>query len=528
MCNCVNITANSQAALYRLSELKSLTVSENLDRIAEDDSDEGKIALSNLEEFVLQKSASFYLSDDWMMVLCERLSKLRKLACSGFTVLDDECIVRFAVSCPNLSTVILNITMIGDKTLTALGRNCRLLEHLNVSCCHNVTDVGLCNIAMNCQKLRHLDISGSQPDEDEHQTSSHIQGNATDVAVQHFAMHCPQLTYLNVSSCPGITDLGLVAVAEHCPQLQHLEMTNCIAITDNTLCSVAKHCRHFCHLQASECVQLTSKGVNSLVRMCPSLQIVQLETCHHIAQLNFDPRFHESELVISGRHHTHNDEIETSSSKGMISYCNELAEQDDSDCISVERTETKMSTSPALSNAITDKALKHLNLSCCSKIANGDLKQIASHCPYLQFISLYGCHRITDKGMEILVKRCQYLEYLNIECLRTYRSKLTDLTLVDIADHCRNLQYLNIRGGLQFSKEHIRSVVNACCKLRELRCTMEVKGDVYQYMFLPREPYKAELEGQLTWSQKFHPRYGNPVKQCHLNFKFRPITASGR
>ncbi|XP_077863039.1 uncharacterized protein LOC144345570 [Saccoglossus kowalevskii] len=529
---CTGLSCDCLCALPRLAELRHLrfnNASCSVSIVVADLLMNGSLP-SKIEEFVLKSCTLF--TEDLLLRCAETWNYLQILDLSGCQDLNDEIYEAFAKNCGNLSSVSFSDTLIGDKALRSVAMNCPRLEKLNVSCCLRITDIGLIDVATHCSQLLYLNISGSQSNEDTHQTSSHIQGNATDVAVQEIASHCPRLTYFNVSSCPSISDLGLVAIAEHCQNIRHLEISNCIAVTDKSVYSLVEHCKHLERFQASECVQLTSQCINALVKCCPKLKDLQLETCHYVGKLNFDQ-----------------DSCQATDTNAWLDCCEDYDDDDPPGFqylagilvrmpkhspVSQNNRSVNIQCKTTLPNPISlcvcteSRALKHINLSCCSKIADDSLRQIATHCPYLQYISLYGCYRITDKGMEYLVKGCKDLRYLNIELVRTYQSKLSDLALVDIAENCQNLEYLNIRGGVQFSRKATKAVVNSCCKLTQLRCTMEVKGDIFQDIFQPREPYKVELEGRLTWSRKYHPQYGNPVKQCHLLFHFRPSTASGR
>ncbi|XP_077998544.1 uncharacterized protein LOC144451542 [Glandiceps talaboti] len=294
--SCKVLTVNSLESLLCLQDLRCFRINESISWVVNDQyrsliaiEDSDHMLPSQLEEFTIASYCWWLVNDEWLTGLPQRWVRLRVLNVGGCVTLADASIVSFAEHCPNLHTVVLNLCQVGDKALKALATHCLGLQHLNVSCCRRITDVGISDVAMKCSQLKYLDVSGSQADEYEHLVDVNSQGNATDTAIQDIAENCPQLTYLNVSSCPGVTDIGLVAISQHCHQLQHLEMTACISITDKTVLAITKNCRHFEHLVASECVQLTSRSVNALVKFCPRLLNVQLETCHYMAQLNFDP-----------------------------------------------------------------------------------------------------------------------------------------------------------------------------------------------------------------------------------------------
>ncbi|XP_062005696.1 uncharacterized protein LOC133722849 [Rosa rugosa] len=139
--------------------------------------------------------------------------------------------------------------------------------------------------------------------------------------------------------------------------------------------------------------------------------------------------------------------------------------------------------------------LKHLNLELCKLVSNETLRAIGSSSSWISVLNLAGCvnitdcglrfltngscsktikelvlkgcHRITDSGVSLLQKMC-VLEELNLtHCRRVtevggvaisailtlkklnfaWGPKVTDRTILALAENCLNLEMLNLRGN---------------------------------------------------------------------------------
>ncbi|XP_061679233.1 F-box and leucine-rich repeat protein 13 isoform X2 [Syngnathoides biaculeatus] len=80
----------------------------------------------------------------------------------------------------------------------------------------------------------------------------------------------------------------------------------------------------------------------------------------------------------------------------------------------------------------------HLNLRACTSLDWSSLKHIGE-CRNLQELNVSECFNITDAMIESIVEGCNSLLYLNLS-----GTLLTDATLRELASHCINLQYLSL------------------------------------------------------------------------------------
>ncbi|KAK8552319.1 hypothetical protein V6N13_120729 [Hibiscus sabdariffa] len=202
----------------------------------------------DLQELDLSKS--FKLSDRSLYALAHGCPNLKKLNISGCTSFSDEALEYLTKFCRELK--ILNlcgcVKAATDRALQAIGRNCNMLQSLNLGWCDNVGDVGVMSLAYGCPDLRCVDLCG----------------------------------------CVRITDDSVIALANKCIHLRSLDLYYCRNITDRAMYSLA-HSRvknkpslwqsmkdrydeeGLKSLNISQCTALTPPAVQALCDTFPAL-----------------------------------------------------------------------------------------------------------------------------------------------------------------------------------------------------------------------------------------------------------------
>ncbi|GLT74867.1 hypothetical protein SLA2020_466330 [Shorea laevis] len=150
----------------------------------------------------LDLSKSFKLSDHSLYALAHGCPNLTKLNISGCTAFSDEALeyltnFRQKLKILNLCGCVKAAT---DRALQAIGRNCGLLQSLNLGWCDNVGDVGVMSLAYGCPDLRSLDLCGCV--------------RITDDSVIALATRCPHLRSLGLYYCRNITDRAMYSLAQ--------------------------------------------------------------------------------------------------------------------------------------------------------------------------------------------------------------------------------------------------------------------------------------------------------------------------
>ncbi|OMO95333.1 hypothetical protein CCACVL1_05430 [Corchorus capsularis] len=202
----------------------------------------------DLQELDLSKS--FKLTDRSLYALAHGCPDLTKLNISGCTSFSDEGLEYLTNFCRKLKTLNLCgcVKAATDRALQAIGRNCNMLQSLNLGWCDNVGDLGVMSLAYGCPDLRSLDLCG----------------------------------------CVLITDDSVIALANECLHLRSLGLYYCRNITDRAMYSLA-HSRvknkppmwqsmkgrydeeGLRSLNISQCTALTPSAVQALCDTFPAL-----------------------------------------------------------------------------------------------------------------------------------------------------------------------------------------------------------------------------------------------------------------
>ncbi|KAB2040486.1 hypothetical protein ES319_D02G086500v1 [Gossypium barbadense] len=199
----------------------------------------------------LDLSKSFKLSDRSLYALAHGCPNLKKLNISGCTSFSDEALAYLTNFCRKLK--ILNlcgcVKAATDHALQAIGRNCNMLQSLNLGWCDNVGDLGVMSLAYGCHDLRCLDLCGCV--------------RITDDSVIALANECLHLRSLGLYYCRNITDRAMYSLAHSRVKNKGLtwELSMKGRYEDDGLKS----------LNISQCTALTPSAVQALCDTFPAL-----------------------------------------------------------------------------------------------------------------------------------------------------------------------------------------------------------------------------------------------------------------
>ena len=139
-----------------------------------------------------------------------RSPKLQHIDMSDTSVVDDKVCFHIGTSCPRLRTLSLR----GSPQITDIGLEdiamCRVLQRLDLSFCHLISDEGLAVLARNMPELELLALAHC--------------ADVSEEGVQAIAKGCRNLLYLDLAHCVRVTDRGLRAVLWHCQRLIYLDV----------------------------------------------------------------------------------------------------------------------------------------------------------------------------------------------------------------------------------------------------------------------------------------------------------------
>eukprot|EP00899_Mesostigma_viride_P000706 jgi/Mesvir1/10636/Mv09274-RA.1 len=106
-------------------------------------------------------------------------------------------------------------------------------------------------------------------------------------------------------------------------------------------------------------------------------------------------------------------------------------------------------------------ALRRLAVACCKGVTNNTLVVLSQHCPQLEELDVEET-RVTGRGIATLARACPRLQRLRVPACAT------DDIIVQVADHCRELEQLSVRHCGRVTDASIVSIAACCPRLQRL------------------------------------------------------------
>ncbi|XP_022848917.1 F-box/LRR-repeat protein 3-like isoform X2 [Olea europaea var. sylvestris] len=310
------------------------------------------------------------------------------------------------VECPGIDDVGLGILKESCKSLEVLIFSDGLIKVLNISKCHNMSNVGLFSLINGAERLSHLSLAyGSAVTDDFAKCWYKLSGLksikldgclVTFSTIKAIGDWCVSLKELSLCKCPGVTDEGVSYIAQRLLQLQKLDIT-------------------CCH-------KITCASIDSITNSCSSLTSLRMEACCMVAQ--------EAIVLIGQR-------------------CQSLKELD--------ITDNEIDDEESISRCTK---LLSLKMGVCPNITDCGLSHVAMSCQKLIELDLYRCISITDDGIAAVANGCPALESINM----AHCDKVTDASLLSLSQ-CLQLKVLEIRGCPCVSSVGLSAVATNCKKL---------------------------------------------------------------
>ncbi len=166
------------------------------------------------------------LTNEAPVLISHFCPNLRCLDLSYCSNIDDAGIKVLANGLPKLTSIILTFTGVGDGGITAIARECKQLERMNLEVCKNITDSGIQNIARTSKlKLKHLNLGGCV--------------KLSNISFQIVGTHLKNLITLNLAGCDSLIDYDVEDVCKNCLSLEQLVLRACWRLTDGAARHIA-------------------------------------------------------------------------------------------------------------------------------------------------------------------------------------------------------------------------------------------------------------------------------------------------
>lgn len=282
--------------------------------------------------------------------VASRFNAVQSLRLNEFARVTQHCYTTIAERCPNVTNVDFQRSFKRDMQITneqlkVVSLGCQRITHINLRCCHHITDEGF-SFVERLVYLTHLDLSST---------------SITDGGLKRIVFGCYQITHVCLSGCLYITDVGFAAVGR-LRYLTHLQIDS-TRVSDAGLTAVAAGCHDLIRLDLGRCGSITDMGCATVGRL-QSLTRLDLS----------------------------NTRITDAGLEAIASKCHYLTRLNLHKCKSI--------TNVGFIVVGLIGSLTHLNISN-TQITNAGLISISSGCGHLVYLDITDCRRITKEGYTV-------------------------------------------------------------------------------------------------------------------------------
>uniref|UniRef100_A0A3B4UUE1 F-box and leucine rich repeat protein 13 n=1 Tax=Seriola dumerili TaxID=41447 RepID=A0A3B4UUE1_SERDU len=362
-----------------------------------------KQILQNYRPFVIHLNLRGCTSLTWPSLKCiSECRNLQELNVSECFNVTDMMVQRLVEGCPCLLYLNLSCTLVTNKTLRELSRNCLNLQYLSLAYCYRFTDKGFLYLTTGkgCHSLIHLNLSG-----------------CTQVGV------CRCLSAISLLDARHLSDVTFKAIAE-AATLKTFSTEGNNQLSDVSWKALCSSSQGLSRLHAAECPRMTDTSLKSVATL-RDLHYLDISLCHKVSDVGI-------KYLTEGSSVTKLRELN-------VSHCSHITD------ISVMRIAQRLCK------------LHHLNLSYCKRLTDMSLEWLSgssicsldiSGCNIqdqeirLRKLILAECVYITDIGIEKLCKNVRDLEHVDV----SHCVALSDPAIRAISFYCTGLVTLRMSG----------------------------------------------------------------------------------
>ena len=392
----------------------------------------------------------------------------------------DDSVRQFLIDLPNLLMLDLSYTSISDSSLRSIGTYSYNLQLLKLEQCTNFTSKGLYYLSTGrgARLLRHINLSGclqltTQGLQTFARGSRHLKTLILndlfcleDDAFSELVTRTGRINSISLLNGGSLSNQGLIAI-QNCLQLTHLKISHNLKITDLIGQLALKKLNRLTELTLTDCPNIGDRTVKAIGGL-QGLQKVNLSRCEAITDVGLrillDGPSGSSLKTLELCNLTQLTDI---SLLRMSQRCHSLVELDVSLCqnlsdsgfellANIKNLQTVSCRGTLLSNhgaqVLGDmKKVRNLSFSECQLIQDWE-KVMRKINPNIDKVDFSIIKSLNNNGIKEMAFNCRQISHINIQgCI-----ELNDLAVQYISGVCRHLSYINISGIPNVSKRSIR------------------------------------------------------------------------
>ena len=260
---------------------------------------------------------------------------------------------------------------------------------------------------------------------------------------KQIAYNCKSLVTLDLSHCSQVSNSVVRTILAGCPILEDISLNFCYRVTDAAFnfsenpFEALIGCLSLESINLQGLPQITGEIVRTLNKHCKQLKYLNLSQCKNIKSPEIQQVFAHGRLQ--------------SLNLAFIDICDEAF------CLLPQLTDgsvDKLSMTTSDSFSSQNSCLEKLNVGN-SRITDLSMYKMSNLIALLE-ISLQWCVYITDVGIDILTQNCPNLESIDLTSCR-----ITNESLVSIANQSKKLKVLDLSWCQCFSSEGMLNFVNS-------------------------------------------------------------------
>ncbi|KAL3831244.1 hypothetical protein ACJMK2_023018 [Sinanodonta woodiana] len=232
---------------------------------------------TNLKKVELNTSI---VSDSAISVLLQKHPCLEELHIIKCSVVTADAFIDASRKMENLVKLSIYDTSLDDRNLEVISKLWPNLECISLDVGKMVTDIGLSHIASNCPRLRNVTLNKDDPGSQCNITNyglrlvvEYCQGiehisisNCTEinnVGVISLAEKSCHLRSIDLSDCTSLTDDAIIALSKHCPFLTSVKLTKCVQLMAAGINFLVTNSRNLVELFLDVCHRLCQLNFDS-------------------------------------------------------------------------------------------------------------------------------------------------------------------------------------------------------------------------------------------------------------------------
>lgn len=409
--HCKSIGNDSMESIARLGNVRVLIL-DQCSKITDNGLLSLKIIANRFETLSLEHLG--LVSDDAFAAVfdkCNNLVHLNLNRCHGVSMVTVINTVRHNI---NLLSLALSGIQVNDEYLVKLAAECSKcrITKLDLSCCPQITDLGLIAIADACGTLKSINLLQNS--------------RLSTEGVRSLCSKCWNLENIQFEELFLITDDiflysptidGRAAANERMlANLQDLNLKGCDMLSDNALFFLSERCRRVLSITLNGCKRVSDKGLAYLCDplLCPSSSQPFCLTLRSI-DISYVTNISSNALLETLQECKN---LESFFGSGLVRIVDDqFLKRLGQVCPSIQKLGMNLCigvTDVGLCSIAENLWIEHIELSGCYKISDIGVEVLASCCTGLRVLDLTKTKRITKNAVEYIKRNCPNLVQLEV------------------------------------------------------------------------------------------------------------------